>query len=151
MWGRILVLTYLQICSSHHPWRETYNVNQRIKKTGISVGSSPAQELHRCLAIDQNNCPNTESIAAPNLEPDVDRLIKINRQIRSKPSDFIRSPKDLAKSWPNELVVCWGAVFPESDWLLRMKHTLLASKPSCEPWIDVYQVGKQLQVDREVS
>jgi hypothetical protein len=45
----------------------------------------------------------------------------------------------------------WGAVYPESDWMKRMKHTLLASKPSREPWIDVYKVGKKFEVDLEVS
>ncbi|MFO0939416.1 MAG: hypothetical protein U0930_01480 [Pirellulales bacterium] len=45
----------------------------------------------------------------------------------------------------------WGAVYPESDWMTRMKHTLLASKPSREPWIDVYRVGKKFEVDRQGS
>jgi hypothetical protein len=77
-----------------------------LKKLESALGVRLPKSFTDAWRLVKRNCPNAENITAPNLETDVDRLIKINRQIRSKPSDFIRSPKDLAKSWPNELVVC---------------------------------------------
>ncbi len=36
---------------------------------------------------------------------DIDQLIAINNQFRSKPSLFVQDPKDVAKKWPHEYVV----------------------------------------------
>jgi hypothetical protein len=57
----------------------------------------------------KKNCPNADDQLGPNLETSVERLVKVNKQIRQKPSDFIRSPKELSKAWPNELVVCFSS------------------------------------------
>lgn len=45
----------------------------------------------------------------------------------------------------------WGAGFPESDWLRRMSHTLLASQLRDEPFLEIYDTGTELQADEHVT
>ncbi len=90
------------------PLRESF-VTLDQKTIEAALGVTLPQVYADALTTVHADCNAWRDPYGPFLETDFETLIALNQRIRETPSRFVKTPRDMSRSWPNNLVVCYAS------------------------------------------